>query len=90
MSVYKINKQKTQIYLDTRQMVSITEDETLDKKSKQVSYGPFKDVEPLKHEFMRVHYQKNTPLPIFTESSRTIEISHWGNINIEEHFELFN
>lgn len=69
---------------------SITEDETLEKKSKQVSYGPFKDVEPLKYEFMRVHYQKNTPLPIFTESTRTIEISHWGNINIEEHFELFN
>jgi oligosaccharyltransferase complex subunit alpha (ribophorin I) len=30
------------------------------------------------------------PLPIFTEASRTIEISHWGNINVEEHFEIFN
>jgi len=29
-------------------------------------------------------------MPIFTEGTRTIEVSHWGNINVEEHFELFN
>ena len=29
-------------------------------------------------------------MPIFTESARKIEISHWGNINVEEHFEIFN
>jgi len=29
-------------------------------------------------------------MPIFTEGSRTIEVSHWGNINVEEHFEMFN
>ena len=29
-------------------------------------------------------------MPVFTEATRTIEISHWGNINVEEHFEVFN
>lgn len=27
---------------------------------------------------------------IFTEVTRTIEISHWGNIKVEEHFALLN
>jgi len=29
-------------------------------------------------------------MPIFTEVKRQIQISHWGNINVDEHFELFN
>ena len=29
-------------------------------------------------------------MPVFTTATRKIEVSHWGNINIEEHFEIFN
>ena len=29
-------------------------------------------------------------MPVFTEATRTIEISHWGNINVEEYFYIFN
>lgn len=29
-------------------------------------------------------------MPIFTKATRSIEISHWGNINVEEHYEIFN
>jgi len=29
-------------------------------------------------------------MAILTEATRTIEVSHWGNINVEDHFELFN
>lgn len=62
----------------------------MEKKNRNVKYGPFTDVDPLEYSFLRVHYQKNSPLPVFTEASKTIEISHWGNINVDEHFELFN
>lgn len=55
-----------------------------------VQYGTYKDVEPFKYEFVRIHFQRPAPLPIFTEASRKIEISHWGNINVDEHFEVFN
>jgi oligosaccharyltransferase complex subunit alpha (ribophorin I) len=37
-----------------------------------------------------VHFLKNAPLPVVTQATRTIEISHWGNINVDEHFELAN
>lgn len=41
-------------------------------------------------DYLNVHYTNNGPMAIFTEASRTIEVSHWGNINVEEHFELLN
>lgn len=34
--------------------------------------------------------QEEAALPIFTEVKRTIEISHWGNINVEDYYNLFN
>jgi oligosaccharyltransferase complex subunit alpha (ribophorin I) len=39
---------------------------------------------------MFVHYKYNAPVPIFTEVKRTIEISHWGNILVDEYYNLFN
>jgi len=33
---------------------------------------------------------RSSPIPIFTEVSKTVEISHWGNILVDEHFEVFN
>jgi len=29
-------------------------------------------------------------MALFTEATRTIEVSHWGNINVEEHYEMLN
>jgi oligosaccharyltransferase complex subunit alpha (ribophorin I) len=67
-----------------------TPDDSLEKKNRVVKYGPYKDMLPLAYDFVRLHFQKNEPMPIFTEVSRTVEVSHWGNINVEEHFHLFN
>ena len=41
-------------------------------------------------ELVRLHYVQNNPMAIFTNIERKIEISHWGNINVEDHYELFN
>lgn len=37
-----------------------------------------------------IHYKFNSPLPIFTEVRKTIEVSHWGNILVDEYYEMFN
>ena len=29
-------------------------------------------------------------MAVFTDASRTIEVSHWGNILVEEHYTIFN
>jgi oligosaccharyltransferase complex subunit alpha (ribophorin I) len=37
-----------------------------------------------------IHFRFNGPLPIFTEVRKTMEVSHWGNINVDEYYNLFN
>ena len=47
-------------------------------------------MEALSYSEVMIHYKANFPLPIFTEVRKTIEVSHWGNINVDEYYELFN
>jgi len=37
-----------------------------------------------------IHYRHNSPLPIFQDVKKTIEVSHWGNILVDEYYEIFN
>ena len=67
-----------------------TDDKLYEQLTRSLKYGPYKDVKPLSYDFMRVHYKLDEPIPIFTDAERTIEVSHWGNIEVREHFEIFN
>lgn len=37
-----------------------------------------------------IHYKYNGPVITFSEVKRTVEISHWGNILVDEYYEMFN
>lgn len=71
-------------------MIFYTPDVTADKKSRSLKYGPFKNIEPLTFSEVMFHYKHNKPMPIFQEVKKTIEVSHWGNINVDEYYEMFN
>lgn len=51
-----------------------------------IKYGEFKDIEPFKVEEMRVHFENNAPFAVATSLVREVEISHWGNVYIEERY----
>jgi len=38
----------------------------------------------------RIHFENNTPFVVFKKVQKTIEVSHWGNIYIEESYQLAN
>lgn len=38
----------------------------------------------------RIHFENNTPFVVFKKVQKTIEVSHWGNIYIEESYQLKN
>lgn len=38
----------------------------------------------------RIHFENNTPFVVFKEVTKVFEISHWGNINIQEFYKLAN
>lgn len=53
-------------------------------------YGPFKNLEALSFSEVMLHYRANHPLPVFHEVKKTIEVSHWGNILVDEYYDMFN
>lgn len=39
---------------------------------------------------MKIHYENNSPFLVVTRLERVIEISHWGNIAVEETIDLLH
>ena len=57
-------------------------------EGKVIKYGPYTDVKPYTVAPIRVHYVNNQPFATFTEVLKEIEISHWGNIAVEEQIDM--
>ncbi len=90
ISVYPTKTQKLAIQHGAQNVLFYTPDVTADKKSKTIKYGPFKNIEALTFSEVIFHYKLSKPMPIFQEVKKTIEVSHWGNINVDEYYEMFN
>jgi len=87
-SPYKTEKLNAKYIFPSDKFKSYTKaDAVVD--GKKISYGPFKDIEPFdSSETVRFHFQFHLPYLTMTEVVRDIEISHWGNVRIEESFLL--
>eukprot|EP00967_Tisochrysis_lutea_P142384 scaffold262939_cov19-Tisochrysis_lutea.AAC.2 len=51
-------------------------------------YGKYDLVKPWSVAEMRLHYENNKPFKKAMSLVREIEISHWGNIYVEETYEV--
>lgn len=55
-----------------------------------MEYGPYEDIKPYSVLNTVLHIENNTPLVVFKQVTKTIEVSHWGNILIEESYSIAN
>ena len=60
------------------------------RKPDSIAVGPYADVPARSWSPLRVHYANHAPFAHFTNAHREIEVSHWGNINVEDHFDLLH
>ncbi|KAH3760450.1 dolichyl-diphosphooligosaccharide--protein glycosyltransferase subunit 1 [Pelomyxa schiedti] len=51
-----------------------------------IMYGPFEAIAPFSFEELLVHFPSNALLITVTRLERDIEVSHWGNVAIEERY----
>jgi oligosaccharyltransferase complex subunit alpha (ribophorin I) len=59
------------------------------RKGDTVRYGPYENVPPSPEETpVLVHFQNDAPFATFTHVDKEIEVSHWGNVAIEELIDL--
>ena len=53
-----------------------------------LDYGPFHDIPAYSQDSFKVHSENNSPFLTVTSMTRVIEVSHWGNIAVEENVDL--
>uniref|UniRef100_A0A672Q7A4 Dolichyl-diphosphooligosaccharide--protein glycosyltransferase subunit 1 n=1 Tax=Sinocyclocheilus grahami TaxID=75366 RepID=A0A672Q7A4_SINGR len=87
-SPYPTRSQTTRVRLASKTVESYTKLGNPTKSEESIEYGPFKDVPPFSQDDMKIHYENNTPFLTISSVTRTIEVSHWGNIAVEETIDL--
>jgi len=87
---YKTTKQTTKILLASRNVESFTKLKPFSQSDTTIAFGPYENIGPLSYSECVVHYENNSPFLTVTRMERTIEVSHWGNVAVEEHIDLLH
>lgn len=87
---YAVTKQTTYVALPSRNIESYTKIKPVSQTGSAIAYGPFEKQPPFAYEELVVHFENNNRFLTVTKLERTIEISHWGNIAVEEHIDLLH
>jgi hypothetical protein len=90
-SRYTTQKQKTTATLPTDRTESYSQTPKPVAKSEQtITYGPFDNVPAFTRNEISMHYENNNPFLTVSNLKRWIEISHWGNIAVEETIDMYH
>eukprot|EP01118_Nematostelium_gracile_P010222 TRINITY_DN3502_c0_g1_i1.p1 TRINITY_DN3502_c0_g1~~TRINITY_DN3502_c0_g1_i1.p1 ORF type:complete len:461 (+),score=110.48 TRINITY_DN3502_c0_g1_i1:83-1465(+) len=87
-SPYLVKTQTTTVKLASSTIESKTEHKPTEVSGDQITYGPYLEHSGLKFEPLNIHFVNNKPFITVTSLQRDIEVSHWGNVAIEETYEL--
>lgn len=85
---YTVKKQSATVSLATSSVESHSKLKPTSQSDNAITYGPYSDVEAFQISPMRVHFENNTPFLSVLHMARTIEVSHWGNVAVEETFHM--
>ncbi|XP_011563062.3 dolichyl-diphosphooligosaccharide--protein glycosyltransferase subunit 1 [Plutella xylostella] len=87
-SPYTVASQKTTVSTNTKSIESFTKVKPFQQQETSLQYGPTTNIAPFTEKELSVHYKNNSPFLTVTRVERLIELSHWGNIAIEETIEI--
>ncbi|XP_029288182.1 dolichyl-diphosphooligosaccharide--protein glycosyltransferase subunit 1 [Cottoperca gobio] len=87
-SPYPTRSQTTRVRLASKTVETYTKLGNPSKNDEIIEYGPFRDVAPFSEDTMKIHYENNSPFLTISGIVRIIEVSHWGNIAVEETINL--
>uniref|UniRef100_A0A1I7TIP4 Dolichyl-diphosphooligosaccharide--protein glycosyltransferase subunit 1 n=1 Tax=Caenorhabditis tropicalis TaxID=1561998 RepID=A0A1I7TIP4_9PELO len=88
-SRYEVVTQKTTIRTTQGgKLLSATTVSPSKQETERVVYGPYANIPAFEKKPVKVHYENNSPFVVATIVERYIEVSHWGNIAVEEYIEL--
>lgn len=88
LSPYHIIQQATLVKTPTNKVESFTQVEPTHRSGAEVRYGPYEDRGPYSYSPIIIHFENNHPFAVVEELEREIEISHWGSVQVTEHYKL--
>lgn len=90
VSPYIVSSQTTEVELPTSDIKSYTQVKPASASGSTVTFGRYDSIQPFTYEELKVHFAHPKPFMQVTQLVREIEVSHWGNIYVEEVYELKN
>lgn len=87
-SPYSTKSQITTVTTTNSNVESYTKTKPFSQSHNTVSYGPYEDKAAFSESVLRIHEENNSPFITVTSIDRVIEVSHWGNIAVEEHIDV--
>lgn len=89
-SPYPVAAQTTKVQLGSSNVESFTKVKPSSQSDSTITYGPYDNVAPFTEEEVVVHYENNAPFLAVSTLLRHIEVSHWGNIAVEETIDAYH
>jgi len=89
-SPYSTTSQSTLVSTTNSNVESYTKTKPVSQSESSITYGPYEDKAPFSEGPLKVHEENNSPFLTVTSMDRVIEVSHWGNIAVEEHIDIMH
>ncbi|GAB2300473.1 Dolichyl-diphosphooligosaccharide--protein glycosyltransferase subunit 1A [Dionaea muscipula] len=90
LSPYAVKSQTLTMKLPDARVESYTKLESTKIHGSEIKYGPYEDLPPFSFSPIAVHFEDNHPFVIAEKLVREIEISHWGNVQITEYYNIIH
>jgi len=87
-SPYKTETQTTTVKLASSSVEKYSQQSPVNQRGDTITYGPYEDLAAFSNSHMRIHFQNNKPFITITKMVKEIEISHWGNVAVEQTYLL--
>lgn len=87
-SPYTSKTQSTTFTMPNSNIESFSRIAPTNSADQTLTYGPYSDLSPFSHGKVELHFENNGPFLMVAELERTIEVSHWGNVAVEEHVHI--
>lgn len=88
LSPYHVSEQITYIKTPSNKVESYTRVDPTHRAGLEIKYGHYHDRSPYSFSPIIVHFENNNPFAVVEELVRVVEISHWGSLQITEHYKL--
>lgn len=87
-SPYSTASQRTVVKLASSKVEHFSENAPTQHRGDTITYGPYDDIRAFTHSELLVHFVNNAPFITVAKMVKEIEISHWGNLAVEQWLEV--